>query len=110
MFSPPLILAHAFGARYDLPVPLYLFVLGGAAVVFVSFLLVVQREVAPADGAVTSDGGYVVPHRQLLGALGLLALSFLIYAGIYGSQEIAENILPTTFWLVIWIAVPISCG
>jgi hypothetical protein len=110
MFSPPLIFAHAFGARYDLPVPLYLFVVGGAAVVFASFLLVVQREVAPADGAVTSDGGYIVPHRQLLGAFGLLALAFLVYAGIYGSQEIAENILPTTFWLVIWIAVPISCG
>jgi hypothetical protein len=110
MLSPTLILAHAFGARYDLPVPLYLFILGGAAVVFVSFLLVVQRDVAPADGPTRGDGGYVVPHRPLLGALGLLVLAFLIYAGIYGSQEIAENILPTMFWLIVWIAVPISCG
>src|SRR5471032_1936347 len=28
--------AHAFGKRYDLPVPLWLFVFGGAAVVFLS--------------------------------------------------------------------------
>jgi hypothetical protein len=110
MLPPTLVLAHAFGARYDLPVPLYLFVLGGAAVVFASFLLVVQREVAPADGPTNGDGGYIVPHRPLLGGLGLLILAFLIYAGIYGSQEIAENILPTMFWLIIWIAVPISCG
>src|SRR3982074_2339679 len=110
MPSPTLILAHAFGARYDLPVPLYLFILGGAAVVFVSFLLVVQREVAPADGATTGDGGYVVPHRPLLGGLGLLILAFLIYAGIYGSQEIAENILPTMFWLIFWLALATSSG
>ena len=110
MLSPTLILAHAFGARYDLPVPLYLFVLGGAAVVFASFLLVVRREVAPADGPTTGDGGYVAPHRPLLGGLGLLLLAFLIYSGIHGSQEIAENILPTMFWLIVWIGVPISCG
>ena len=110
MFSPPLILAHAFGARYDLPVPLYLFVLGGAAVVFASFLLVMQREVAPADGPPATDGSYVSRSRPLVAALGLLILAFLVYAGIYGSQEIPENILPSTFWLIIWIAVPISCG
>jgi hypothetical protein len=110
MFSPPLILAHAFGARYDIPVPLYLFVLGGAGVVFISFLLVVRREVAPADVPATGDGSYVPDNKPVVGALGLLITAFLIYAGIYGSQEIPENILPTSFWLVIWIAVPMSCG
>ena len=38
-----MILAHAFGARYDLPIPLLLFVLGGALVVIFSFLLVLRR-------------------------------------------------------------------
>jgi hypothetical protein len=110
MFSPTLILAHAFGARYDIPVPLYLFVLGGAGVVFISFLLVARREVAPADGPTTGDGSYVSRNQRVVGLLGLVILALLIYAGIDGSQEIPENILPTSFWLVIWIAVPISCG
>ena len=38
----------AFGKRYDLPVPLWLFVFCGAAVVFLSFLLVLPRAVAEA--------------------------------------------------------------
>ena len=37
------VLAHAFGPRYDLPIPLYLFVLGGALVVIASFLLVLPH-------------------------------------------------------------------
>ena len=41
--AQPLILAHAFGARYDLPIPLWLFVLGGAAVVVLSFLVAERR-------------------------------------------------------------------
>lgn len=44
-----MILAHAFGARYDLPIPLLLFVLGGAAVVVLSFLLVLPREVTERE-------------------------------------------------------------
>jgi len=45
------IVAHVFGKRYDLPVPLWLFVFGGAAVVFLSFLLVLPRAVAAASPA-----------------------------------------------------------
>jgi hypothetical protein len=43
-------LAHAFGQRYELPLPLVLFVVGGAVVVFVSFLLVLGTPVPAADG------------------------------------------------------------
>jgi hypothetical protein len=43
-------------------------------------------------------------------ALGVLLAAGLIVAGIGGSQEVAENIVPTAFWLVAWIAVPLSCG
>ncbi|MDQ1496146.1 MAG: hypothetical protein QOG69_2629, partial [Actinomycetota bacterium] len=38
-----MILAHAFGARYDLPIPLALFVIGGGVVVLISFMLVARR-------------------------------------------------------------------
>ena len=33
------VLAHAFGARFDLPIPLWVFVVSGAAIVIASFLL-----------------------------------------------------------------------
>ena len=45
MFTVRLFPLHAFGARYDLPAPLYLFLIGAGAVVFVSFLLVLRRPV-----------------------------------------------------------------
>ena len=44
--------AHAFGQRYDLPLPLWMFVTGGAAAVFLSFLviaLILKRDHAPGD-------------------------------------------------------------
>jgi hypothetical protein len=106
------ILAHAFGKRYDLPVPLWLFVVGGALVVFVSFLLVLPTPVKPltATGPALTDG--VGPRRAAPVRMGVAWLLFIALAvvGWIGSQEIAENILPTAFWLLLWIAVPISCG
>jgi len=105
-----LILAHAFGARYDLPVPLYLFVLGGALVVFVSFLFVVGREAEVTPGEPEPDTSYIAVNRAVPAVVGLVVWAGLVAAGMTGSQEVAENIVPTAFWLIIWIAVPISCG
>jgi hypothetical protein len=104
------ILAHAFGARYDLPVPLLYFVLGGAAVVVVTFLVVLPTTTTPAPSPTAGDGGYVDPRRPLGAAFGVIGWAFLIGCGLFGSQAIPENILPTLFWLILWIAVPISCA
>ncbi|TME47037.1 MAG: hypothetical protein E6I55_06625, partial [Chloroflexi bacterium] len=109
LFLP--IVAHAFGKRYDLPVPLALFVFGGAAVVFASFLLVLPTAVAAtAEGPARRDR---IPLRRPAGvgmAIAIAIVAALVVAGWTGSQEVAENIVPTAFWLLIWIAVPISCG
>jgi hypothetical protein len=106
------VLAHAFGKRYDLPVPLWLFVFGGALVVFASFLLVLPRAVAPASAG---DARLVdrtelrspAPVRWIIA--GLIAIGLMV-CGWIGSQSVAENIVPTFVWLALWIAAPISCG
>jgi len=98
---------HAFGARYDLPAPLYLFLLGAGAVVFVSFLLVLQRPV----GRDLPAGDDVPPIRDVPtwpGWLMLVLSLVLIAAGLFGTQSTPDSILPTAFWLVFWIAGPIS--
>ena len=113
-----LILAHAFGARYDLPIPLLLFVLGGGLVVVLSFWLLSSRaDEHPAreaeqvtDAAAVNDGVRLSRPHPLLGIVGAFGLGFVIWAGFVGSQEVAENIVPTAFWLLVWIAVPLSCG
>jgi hypothetical protein len=102
-------LAHAFGQRYELPLPLLYFVAGGAVVVFASFLLVLRGPVRVVEGSGLPDR-VPLERSRVLGAAGVLLLTRLIIAGVGGSQEVAENILPTAFWLVLWIAVPLSCG
>ena len=102
-------LAHAFGERYDSPVPLSLFVLGGALVVLASFALVYRREVA-ADDAPRAD--VVAPPRgpAWLGALSVLVLGGLVLGGLLGSQEVSENLTPVFVWLVLWVALPLVVG
>lgn len=104
-----LFLAHAFGERYDLPIPLLLFVLGGGLVVLVSFALVLRRTTTDVD-VLATDGDGPATRGHVVGLVALALTALLVYAGIAGSQELAENILPTLFWLIVWIAVPISCG
>ena len=104
------LLAHAFGKRYELPIPLWLFVIGGGAVVLVSFLFVMRREVLVRNDHATEATGRVTTTSRLAGLIVFLLFAYLLYAGWFGSQEIAENILPTFFWLLIWVAVPVSCG
>src|SRR4051794_18955537 len=116
------VLAHAFGQRYDLPIPLWLFVLGGALVVIASFLLIVPRGAAAAvagdtehvdaqveeQRAAALDGSWIRGPHPVWGALSVLWLAFLIWCGLTGSEEVAENLVVTWLWLLVWIAVPLS--
>jgi hypothetical protein len=106
-----MILAHAFGERYDLPIPLVLFVLGGGLVVLLSFALVLRRR-TPTEGAglAAYDGALPPAPRTGWGLAALLVTAGLVYAGLAGAQEISENVVPTVFWLLVWIGVPLSCG
>jgi hypothetical protein len=104
-----LILAHAFGERYDLPIPLLLFVLGGGLVVLLSFALVLRRTATPYD-VIGHDADQPPAHGSVGGPVSLVVTAGLVYAGVTGTQELAENIVPTAFWLLIWVAVPIACG
>jgi uncharacterized membrane protein YwzB len=106
----PVYLAHAFGARYELPIPLYLFVIGGALVVVLSFLLVLRTPGGTAPDVVADD---TVPLRRfglISGPLSVLVLLLVAVVGLTGSQEIPENIAPETFWVLVWIGVPLTCG
>lgn len=117
------VLAHAFGQRYDLPIPLWLFVLGGALVVVASFVLIVPRgaaaavagardEAAAAPAEETSDGSrdgaWIRALHPVWGALSVVWLAFMIWCGLIGSAEVAENIIVTWLWLLVWIAVPLA--
>ncbi len=110
MHTRPIVLAHAFGERYELPIPLYLFALGGALVVLLSFALVLRT---PGGTAPEVTGTDAVPLRRLhpaLGPLSILLMLLVAVVGLTGSQVVSENIAPETFWVLTWIGVPLSCG
>jgi hypothetical protein len=107
---PHLFLAHAFGQRYELPIPLGLFVIAGAAVVLLSFFLVLGRKVNQTPLLPAADRPPLTKLGPVSAALSILALAGLILAGFLGSQEVPENILPTLFWVIIWVGVALSVG
>jgi len=106
----PIVLAHAFGTRYELPIPLYLFALGGAFVVLLSFVLVLRT---PGGRVAEVTAGDAVPLRRfhpVLGPLSIVVMLLVAVVGLTGSQTVPENIAPETFWVLTWIGVPLSCG
>ena len=107
MFAMILMPLHAFGTRYDLPAPLYLFLIGAGAVVFISFLLVLRRPVVRMQP--TGDDLPPVPQTPSWpGWLMVVLALILILGGLVGSQSTPDNVVVTAVWLVFWIAVPIS--
>lgn len=102
-------LAHAFGERVELPIPVIAFVLGGALVVAASFALVLPTKVSAAEEG-PADRTQVRRVTNLAGIVGLVIIAGLCWAGLAGTQEVPENIFPTVFWVYIWVIVPLLVG
>jgi hypothetical protein len=107
--------AHGFGQRYDLPLPLSFYLVGAAAAVAVSFLIVglFVREVArprprPGIDLLATPLGRWIASPTIVYALKLLALAAFIVtivAGLRGDQNPYRNIAPTMVWIVWWIGL-----
>jgi hypothetical protein len=107
--------AHGFGQRYDLPIPLSFYLLGAAAAVVVSFIIVglFVRELPRArpytglDLMATALGRWIASPSLVL-ALKLLALAgfiITIVAGFRGDQNPYRNIAPTMVWTIAWVGL-----
>jgi hypothetical protein len=102
--------AHAFGQRYELPIPLSLFVFAGAGVVLLSFFLVLGRHVKPNPKIKADDVPPVIKIGKISSTVSLALFIGVLLAGFFGAQEVPENILPTLFWVVVWVGVSLSVG
>jgi hypothetical protein len=102
--------AHAFGERYELPLPLWLFVVGGAAVVLFSFLLVLRRTTDPLPERDEPDAVPLRAFHPVAGPLSILVTLGIALTGLLGMQETSENIAPLFFWVGLWIVVPMTAG
>lgn len=99
--------AHGFGQRYDLPLPLSLYLFGTAAAVVLSFVIVSfsVRSVSPSTGyphvELIARRGLVVSLKLV--ALGLFAVTIL--AGFLGNQNPYRNVAPTMVWVIWWVGL-----
>lgn len=107
--------AHAFGARYDLPLPLELYLGGAAAAVALSFV-VTAFFVRGASGALAGARvrldrcapGRWLAHPAVLGALRALSLALFLLVlgtGFFGVQAPLENLAPTLVWVIGWVGL-----
>jgi hypothetical protein len=107
--------AHGFGQRYDLPLPLTLYLFGAGAAVVVSFVIVglfVRRAPRGAPYSrfdLTSRGvGRLILHPASGLVLELLALAIFVVtlaAGFIGDQNPYRNLAPTMVWIIFWVGL-----
>ena len=103
-------LAHGFGQRYDLPIPLSFYIWGAGAT---GGIVVRWLRLVSAPGA-----QFLLlhiechPERRLVGAVVLsaraLALGMLILvivAGLFGSPDPIRNIAPVMIWIIGWVGM-----
>jgi hypothetical protein len=112
---PATAFAHGFGQRYDLPLPLTLYLYGTAAVVAVSFVIVglFVRHPAPGRGyprwnLLAHPFGRWIANPSLIQALRLVSLALFVVtvtAGFLGDQNPYRNIAPTMVWIVAWVGL-----
>ena len=108
--------AHAFGQRYDLPIPLNYFLIGAVAAVALSFVVLgmfVQRSAGqinyprlnllrvPAVGPILSTGS----ASPIVRAVSVEIFILLIVAGFIGTDRPIDNISPTFIWIIWWVGM-----
>ncbi|MCH9671826.1 MAG: hypothetical protein K0U93_10310 [Gammaproteobacteria bacterium] len=106
----PTCVAHGFGQRYDLPLPLWLWVVGAGATVLLSFV-VAALHLRRRDGA--RELWTTRPHNglivrivlTLIQATGAVLFVVVIAAGWFGNSDPYRNIAPTAVWIIWWVGI-----
>ena len=108
--------SHGFGERYDLPMPLNLFLVGAGATVALSFVVIAifvksgSAEIGyprynllkmPLLGPVMSSELLITIIRLLSVCIFLLVVA----TGLFGNNTPIENLSPTFVWIIFWVGM-----
>ena len=109
------VFAHAFGARYDLPLPLAFYLSGAGAAVALTFVLLAvfasgprQRVRAFEIDLTHAVFGRIVlcePPRLVLNAIGVFIFALIVATGLFGVQSPIKNFAPTMVWVIWWVGL-----
>lgn len=109
--------AHAFGERYDLPIPLNFFLVGGAATVAFSFVIIglFVRQRSEGFSYPRYDllripvVGPIARHPVFLNIvvrpLPVFVLAMLLVTSFVGTDAPLENLSPTFIWIIWWVGM-----
>src|SRR5438067_342620 len=111
---------HGFGQRFDLAVPLYLYLFAAYGVVFLSFVLVVLFAGDQAGAKATGYPRRAVPlltaigltpwPRASGGVIGVLGLVTVVVTGFFGSASSFYNPAEYVVWIFFWAVMVILSG
>ncbi|MEM7339323.1 MAG: hypothetical protein AAF467_11785 [Actinomycetota bacterium] len=114
-----MLLAHGVGSRGDLPLPLYMFTWASAIALVVSFvalgvLWTRPRLASAGRGRVIGGLGADAPVTVAFTWIGRIAALVLfltaLAAGLFGVNDTDTNLLPVTFYVVVWVGVQLING
>jgi hypothetical protein len=113
--AAPSAAAHGFGQRYELPLPLSLYVFGAAAVVALSFVvfgLFVRGAHGPrarrGRDLLATHPGRMLACPAIIASVRLAGLALFIVTvlgGLIGNQNPYQNIAPTVVWIIWWVGL-----
>ena len=116
LVAPALLPQHGLGGAQDLPISRELAILGAAAAVAISFVVLALAWRQPRYDAATSGrpapawlAAFVdsVWWRGLLRLVGLLALIYLLVVAVFG-KDLLINPIFGIFYVWIWVGVPVA--
>src|SRR5262245_27350638 len=102
--------AHAFGQRYDLPIPLSLYLSGAGAVVALSFVIAALSLRLYMPTLEPPERGAALPGLIVWQAASVAIFLLVIAAGLMGKQSTFENIAPLPVWVAFWAGLSLVCG
>lgn len=107
LLAPAAAAAHAFGARYDLPLPLGWYLAAAGMAVAISFLAVVlfmrRHSSGPAGLEFDLPEWLARSVRLALRIAGLFVLAAVIATAFLGPAEATQNLAAITVWVLWWV-------
>ena len=100
--------AHAFGTRYDLPLPLGLWLAAAGlsvALSFVVFALALRRRAGAASCPRLALLRLHPLALKALRAVSVCVFFVVIAAGLFGTQDPFRNLAPAFVWIAWWIGL-----
>lgn len=107
--------AHAFAQRYDLPVPLGLYLFGAGAAVTLSFVIMAafsrvgpNLRAYPRLDLFRYKAGRWLGHPWLVTALQIVSVTLLVMVvltGFLGDPTPTRNLAPALVWVIWWVGL-----